>query len=429
VKKRTTALKPPFDSPLSTALYLYLIIYVLVPFMLLPSSQTRFIDAPLLGYFFLVVSVGFFPATFMARRPIASLRKLPILSIKNKPLLLLLLAALSDATILYSSGFSLPALLFRADNELTSAVAALYFPSLFLARPLLALITCWSLRHQEHSCRNKRMSPYISALLLINLFLFSFPLSTPRIVTLIVYIPVALTCVKRINSRQVFQFLLVSPYLGFIVEPLRHFKCTVDASVVSCATGNPLSLLSLDSFRHYLSAGTFDSFLNFAQAFQMNFQVRPWNALVVLLSAMAPRALIPDKPIDTGFILSTSIHLEATNSTNIGYSLFGEAFSSGGMAPSVVVLFLCASLFALIDGFVMSLWPSSSSSLKRYARDEACVYAMLVLSDLYILRGSLLSAFTAKLLLTISFLVARFFGLIGSDAPKQQATLLFSQIR
>ena len=119
---------------------------------------------------------------------------------------------------------------------------------------------------------------------------------------------------------------------------------------------------------------------------------------------LLPRSLFPENAIDSGFYLSVSPNQILGNvASNMSFPLYTEAYTSGGILISFLVLLLMPIYTTLLDTVVLRPFvtddPFDRTVLSLSSWLSRSVFLSLPVSKFYIFRRILFSAFSSKYLL------------------------------
>lgn len=413
-------------SPLVKATHLMLVTFILLPLILLPSTQKSNLTPDFVVYLILLLILCYSVAYLTSNITLPNMagfhflreQRLPI---KYRSVTLLMVYLLLDSSILLLSGGNLKSLLFRDLLNESVDGAFSYVLLTFMLRPMLFYLSFLLLIDARHSLSQTIAR---SCFLIPNLILFCFPLALPRLLLLMFYVPMIFIVFKRLPFVFVYTSLFVIPYIGFITEPLRYFKCKDLGDMSTCLTENPISFDD-NVLQSYVSSGHFDFLPNFSQAFAENIQFGCLHVINIIFSSILPRSIYPMKTIDSGFLFLQGNSAIGNNASNVSFPLFAEIHASGGVLLStfwlIAVLIYISILNKACLNFVSFTYFGRDLSASQHSLSNA-LWITLIVSDLYIYRGSLLSAITAKHLIVSALILASLiFNFLRKSPPRQIA--------
>ena len=287
-------------------------------------------------------------------------------------LVLLLIALLCGAFVLYTNQFNLNNMLFRGGDENiervdvfedSGAVGLVLMPiRITISVVCFYLLSC---------CRYK----ILKLLGLVFLLFFIFPASSARYFIAATYIPIMLVCIEKFRkSRYLFTAMM---FFGiFVIFPfLDLFRYTYDEDSIEKATFDPTEMFSTLNF---------DSYTSFAFVFEHEIVTDGYQLLGPLLFWF-PRSLWPDKPEGSGHFVSDKFTLFEGGFSNISMNYLGEGYINFG----IIGVFLFIILLALFAKKMDSVFWGKYKGETNNAFAPYYLYLLGMLT--FVLRGDLMS--------------------------------------
>ncbi|QWD32249.1 oligosaccharide repeat unit polymerase [Polynucleobacter paneuropaeus] len=214
----------------------------------------------------------------------------------------------------------------------------------------------------------KKLNKFIA---LCSLLIFSFPTSTPRFITVFIYLPFILLLfdsivINKLNRILITTFILFALPMGFIISnyfrSLDYLKNIFDDNLLEVImnTGHLDSFQSLQNTIDYVN-------------------ITSGKQLIGSILFFIPRYIWPTKPVGSSSVMADSSGLSWNN---IGMSLFSEGYINFGIFG------------VIIFSFIFVYFATKNDTMKHLNYKNIIFRYYFPGSIFIILRGDLTSAFT-----------------------------------
>jgi len=319
---------------------------------MLPFSRSAFLTANLL---IIACQTTFLLCAYLRRKPEKTIEPASSANVSN--LYLVTLSLLATAFTVWHFRHSLPALFSRAAyakaREDDSPMTMLFVDFIIRSIPALCLIV--SLLAKK---RKKHAVGIIAACSLIAgcpTAIPRFQLATLGLMLLVVAMPVL-----RKDKALTLSILLLTITVFPLLDYFRHTESTLT---------EPFKSVDFDCYQNLVA--TIDCRL-----------VSHGRQLLGVLLFFVPRAIWPGKPIGSGYELAYHLKIQHHN---ISMPFFGEGYINFGLLGAILFTALLALAFRRLDR------KSGSPSLSY----TYILYLMILGQAFYLLRGSLMAAFSS----------------------------------